>query len=148
MGVEQSSSVVIRRSPAEVWDFVSDLAATPQWRTTVTSIEPPVSLEVGQRFSGTTRVIGKTWRWELELTEVEPGERLGYVVVRGVVKPRVVYLLEPHDDGTRFTLTGAVDQLGIAGRLLAPAAVPALRRETAAHVENLRTILEKSGGNA
>jgi uncharacterized membrane protein len=140
--MEQSSTVVIARAPIDVWDYVSDLEKTPTWRTTVTGIEPPAVLEVGERFAGTTRLLGRTWTWSLELTEVEPGRQLGYVVVEGVVKPHVTYLVEPVADDTRFTMTGGLDQFGIAGRLLRPFAVPALRRETKAHLENLKLILE------
>lgn len=140
--MEESATVVIRRDPGDVWDYVADLAETPRWRTTVTSIEPPDELRVGARFTGTTRLLGRTWRWVLELTTVDTGRELGYAVVRGVVKPRVSYLVEPHPDGTRFTLTGTLPQPGLTGRLLSPLARPALRRETAAHLRNLRRHLE------
>jgi hypothetical protein len=140
--LEESTSVIIRRAPSDVWEFVADLATTPTWRTTVSSIEPPDRLEVGERFSGTTRLLGRTWQWVLEVSHVDVGTALGYVVVEGIVKPHVGYRLEPVDDGTRFTMTGGIDQFGFAGRLLKPFALPALRRETAAHLSNLKDLLE------
>ena len=140
--VEVSSTVIIERAPIDVWDYVSDLEKTPTWRTTVTGIQPPAVLEAGKRSAGTTRLLGRTWTWLLELTEVEPGRRLGYVVVEGIVKPHVAYLVEPAADETRFTMTGGLDQFGLAGLLLKPFAVPALRRETEAHLTNLKRILE------
>ncbi len=140
--IEQSTTVVIARAPIDVWDYVADLGKTPTWRTTVTSIAPPDAFEVGERFAGTTRLLGRAWTWLLELTDVEPGRRLGYVVVQGVVKPHVTYRVEPETDGTRFTVIGGIDQFGPAGRLLKPFAVPALRRETDAHLKNLKRILE------
>jgi uncharacterized membrane protein len=133
---------VIRRSPAEVWDYVADLRRTPAWRTTVTSIVAPEELRVGERFTGTTRLIGRTWHWELELTDLEVGQLLSYVVVRGIVKPSVFYRVEPHPEGARFTMGGELAHPGLVGRLLKPLALPALRRETAAHVANLKRILE------
>lgn len=142
--MEQSSTIVIRRTPDDVWNYVSDLAETPTWRTTVTSIDPPEHLRVGEHFSGTTRVLGRTWPWRMVLTEVDPGRRLGYVVVEGVVKPEVTYLLETDPRGTRFTMTGAIAKFGAAGRLLQPLAVPVLRRETAAHLQNLKACLENA----
>jgi len=140
--VRESTSVLIRRSPLDVWDYVSDLSKTPTWRTTVTSIAPPEDLQVGAQFEGTTRLLGRTWRWVLEVTEVDVGRKLGYVVVDGVVKLAVSYGIEPSPDGTEFTLTGGVVRYGLAGRLLKPLALPALRRETAVHLENLKRLLE------
>ena len=140
--IEESTTVVIERAPGEVWAYVADMEKTPEWRTNVTSIDPPDVLTVGARFSGTTRLLGRTWRWELELTQVDPGRELGYVVVAGVVKPYVSYRLEPHGEATRFTMTGGLVEFGLAGRLLKPFALPALRRETAAHLQNLKALLE------
>jgi hypothetical protein len=122
--------------------YVSDLAKTPTWRTTVTSIEPPDLLRVGVQFPATTRLLGRTRRWMLEITEFEEGRHLGYVVAQGVVKPHVSYRVEPELDGTRFTMTGGIDRLGPGRRLLTSVAHPALRRETAAHLQNLERILE------
>lgn len=136
--------MVIRRSPSDVWNYVSDLSKTPSWRTTVTSIAAPDDLQVGAQFEGTTKLLGRTWRWVLQLTEVDVGRELGYVVIDGVVKLHVSYRLEPDPDGTEFTLTGGIVRYGLAGRLLKPFAVPVLRRETAAHLENLKQILESS----
>lgn len=134
--------VLIRRPPADVWDFVSDLERTPRWRTTVTSIEPPTELKVGERFSGTTRLIGRTWKWVLELTEVDPPSTLGYVVVDGVAELFVTYRVDEHPMGSRFSLTGGVEKAGFVGRMVAPFAARALERETPAHLENLKRILE------
>ena len=69
---------------------------------------------------------------------------LAYVVVEGVVKPRVSYRLEAHPAGTLFTMVGGLDQYGLAGRLLKPVALPALRRETTAHLANLKAVLESA----
>jgi uncharacterized membrane protein len=140
--IQESATVIIRRAPSDVWDFVSHLATTPTWRTTVTSIEPPDTLQVGEQFSATTRLLGRTWRWVLELTELDDGRQLDYVVVQGVVKPYVSYRVEPDPDGTRFTMTGGINQFGLGGRLLTRFAHPALRRETAAHLTNLKSLLE------
>jgi hypothetical protein len=137
-----ATTIDIDRPVGEVWAFVTDLARSPEWRTTIRSIDPPASLTVGARFSGTTHLIGRTWRWQLVLTAVEPEARLAYDVVRGVVKPTVEYLLEPIDGGCRFTLAGSIDRMGLFGRILEPIARPALRRESADHVANLKRLVE------
>ena len=134
--------MIISRPPSDVWCFVSDLATTPTWRTKVTSIEPPDTLQLGQQFAATTRLLGRTWRWALELTELDEGRVLSYAVVRGVAKPHVSYLIEPDPGGTRFTMTGSVEPTGFGTRLLTRLARPALRRETTIHLSNLKRLLE------
>jgi len=136
------TSIDLDQPVADVWALVTDLARWPEWRTTITSIEPPTALTVGAPFSGTTHLLGRTWRWGLELTVVEPGERLAYDVVRGVAKPTVEYRLEPLDGGCRFTMSGSIDRMGLLGRILAPVALPSLRREAAIAVANLERLLE------
>lgn len=67
----------------------------------MTSIEPPVTFQVGEQFSATTRLLGKTWRWVLELTELDQGRHLSYVVVQGVVKPADIDASQPDQDTAR-----------------------------------------------
>lgn len=52
-------SIELMEPPATVWRFTTDLERTPQWRTTITSIQPPCELRVGERCSGTTRLLGR-----------------------------------------------------------------------------------------
>lgn len=135
-------SVDIDRSIDAVWSFVTDLRRTPEWRTTITTIEPPERVEVGERFSGTTRLLRRDWTWILEVTDVDAPRRFGYTVVEGVARPTVEYLLEPLGDGCRFTMSGWIDEMGIVARVLQPFALRALRRETKVHLEQLRAMLE------
>jgi hypothetical protein len=145
VSIWESTTTVIRCPPGVVWDYVSDLARTPTWRTNVASIQPPEELREGARFSGTTRLLGRTWRWVLEVTHLETGRELGYVVVQGAVTPYVSYLVEADPEGTRFTMAGGMGRVGLVGRLLRPVALPALRRETQAHVARLKVLLESDG---
>lgn len=138
-------SIELMQSPETVWEFTTDLGRTPEWRTTITSIEPPAELDVGERFSGTTRLLGRSWRWELQVTVVEPERRFAYTVVEGVAKPSVEYRIEPIGAGCRFTMSGWIDDKNLAARLLMPLAVPALRRETVRHLGNLERVLAESG---
>lgn len=136
-------TIDIDRTPTEVWDFVTDLERTPQWRTTIRTIEPPARMYVGAPFVGTTRLLGRTWHWQLEITVLEPHRHFAYHVTRGVASPTVEYFIEPAGAGARFTMSGHIDQMNILARILKPLALRALRRETAIHLENLRSILEQ-----
>jgi uncharacterized membrane protein len=148
MATRNETSIDIDRPVGDVWAYVSNVARWPEWRTTITSIDPPSELTVGARFTGTTRLIGRTWRWGLELTMVEPGQRLAYDVVSGVVRPTVEYRLEPADGGCRFTMSGSVERMGVVGRILQPMAEPTLRRESTEHIANLKRLLEAVPGAA
>lgn len=134
-------SVELAQSPDVVWAFTTDLARTPEWRTTITSIEPPAELRVGEHFSGTTRLLGRSWQWKLRIVAVEPGQRFVYEVVRGVAKPSVEYRIEPLHVGCRFTMSGWIDDKNLAARILIPVALPALRREAVRHLANLERLL-------
>lgn len=135
-------SVELAQSAETVWALTTDLRRTPEWRTTITSIQPPAALRVGERFSGTTRLLGRTWQWELQIAAVEPGRRFVYDVVKGVANPSVEYRIDPMPSGCRFTMSGWISDKHFAARLLVPLALPLLRRETAHHLDNLRRILD------
>ena len=143
---QDAQGVSIRRPAVEVWAFVTDLAQTPRWRSTIRAIDPPARLEVGERFSGTTRLLARNWRWTLEITAADAPRRFAYTVVDGVARITVEYLIEPTPDGCRFTMAGAVDDRTLLARAIEPLAIRALRRETAAHLRGLKSLLEESDG--
>ena len=132
----------IDRPPPFVWALVTDLARTPEWRTTIRTIDAPLEPAVGVPFSGTTRLLGRTWTWELAVTAWEPPRRFAYTVTKGVATPTVEYLVEPDGDGTRFRFSGYIDEMTVVARLLRPPAMWALRRETRAHLVRLKELLE------
>ena len=135
-------TIELPHAPDDVWSLTTDLARTPEWRTTITSIRPPAELRVGERFSGTTRLLGRSWQWTLQITALEPTRRFAYTVVDGVARPSVEYTIEPSGRGCRFTMTGWIDDKNLAARLLIPFALPVLRREAARHLEQLRHLLD------
>ena len=137
-----ASSIDIDRPVADVWRLVADLGATPRWRTTLTEVVPPAALAPGARFTATTRLLGRSWRWLLEVTAVETERLLAYRVVEGFTSLAVDYRLEPLGDGCRFTLTGSSTPRRLVERALEPVAAGALRRQSRRHLENLRGILE------
>ena len=139
-------TIDIELPPDAVWDYVTDLRRTPEWRTTIRSIEPPEQLAVGAPFTGTTRLLGRTWHWQLEIVALDPPRHFSYVVTEGVATPTVDYVVEPLQAGTRFTMSGRIDDMGVVARLLTPFALRALRRETRLHLDNLKARLERPGG--
>lgn len=133
-----SHSVELRSEPDAVWAFVSAMASTPRWRTTVETVDAPPELEVGTRMAATTRVFGKRWRWTIEITALEPPRHLAYRTT-GIATIDVAYRIDPMPDGgSRFTFTGS------SSSRLAVFAKPTLDREARAALANLRSILDGS----
>ncbi|MEM7337194.1 MAG: SRPBCC family protein [Actinomycetota bacterium] len=133
---------MIDRPVADVWNVIADLARTPEWRTTVTSVEPPETLAVGAEFDAATRVLGRTWSWRLRITAVAVGEHLAYEVVQGMVDILVDLRLEDVDGGCRFTFTGTSHPTNPLARLLDWAGAWQLRREMDGQVSNLKKLVE------
>lgn len=136
------SPVDIDRPVADVWRVVGDLSLIPQWRSTVKTVDPPASLEVGALFHATTRVMGKTWTWTLRITSLEPDRRLGYDVEEGVVDIAVTYDLEPIEGGCRFTMTGESRPGGFFSRAFDRLGYLSLRRELDGQVLALKALVE------
>lgn len=134
--------MVIDRPVADVWAFVSDLAMTPQWRTTVTSVTPPTELAAGSEFEATTRLLGRGWQWRLRITSVEPERVLSYQTIDGVADIEVEYRLARDDAGCHFALAGRSRPSGPVSRLVDRAGAWKLRREIEGQLQNLKRILE------
>lgn len=79
------------------------------------------------------------------MTAVEPQRRFAYKVVDGVAKPSVECRIEPTGAGCHFTMSGWIDDMKLAARMLTPLAPRAHDRETARHLDNLRTVLDANG---
>lgn len=137
-----SSTVTIdlRAAPERVWAFVSDLAATPRWRTTVETVSAPPHIQLGTEMPATTRVWGKRWQWHVEVTAFEPPRLIAYRT-SGMATVDVQYLLEAAPDGgTRFSFTGSSNSW------LAPLMRRTLEREARHALENLRRIVDGENG--
>jgi uncharacterized membrane protein len=134
-------AIDLRSAPDEVWAFVSDLVATPRWRTTIESIEAPPHLEVGGRMPATTRVLGKRWRWTVEITSLDPPRRLAYRTT-GAATIDVEYVVDARPDGgSRFSFTGS------SSSRLSFLVRRTLDREARKALANLRTILDGRDGS-
>ena len=138
-------TITIAQPVERVFAFVTDLPATPRWRTSVKEVTPPVEgeLDLGVRFGAATRVLGKRWEWVLEVTAWEPPHRFGYEVVEGSAALAVTYVCEPDGDGCRFTLRGEGKRPGgLFGAVVVPAARRVMTRDMRRHLGNLKALLE------
>jgi uncharacterized protein YndB with AHSA1/START domain len=142
--VRFSNSVVIRRSPGEVFAFLADPANVPKWNAAITSTRPLSQgpLGVGTRLAQ-TRSIPRPAIEELEVTEFVPDRRM---VLQGDVGPltgTLSYEIEVVPEGTRLTNTADLTGRGPL-LVLSPLATGRVREAVATNLENLRQLLESS----
>lgn len=97
------TSIVVMRSPREVFDYVSDVTHLPEWRTDIVGagLETPGPMRLGSRGWDSARVMGRERRFDWEVTDFEEGERYGIRGVSGPVRPHVTFRFTPQDGGTR-----------------------------------------------
>ena len=140
-----SASVLIRRPPSAVFDYVSDLRHDVAWRTGVveaafTSSEPHgVGSEGFDRMEARGREMTSHW----VVREIEPGSHVRWDLVAGPIIGAGGYVCEPVGADTRFTLEANVQPAGWY-RLLGPIFGAIGRRQNQADVEKLRQIMEAS----
>ncbi|WP_433874960.1 SRPBCC family protein [Sinomonas atrocyanea] len=120
--VAAEHTVMIRRSPADVYAFLADGLNNARWRRSVRSVSHTsgdpgtVGAVYAQRLAGPG---GREIDGDYEITEARPGEVLRFRVVAGPARPQGVFLLVPADDGATtvsfgltFEPTGVMKLMG------------------------------------
>ncbi len=100
----------IKRSPQEVWGYLTDFGNAKKWMTGVEEMTPLIQgpIEVGTRFRFKAR--GK--EHESEVTALEPGKRIALTSTQGGVTATYVYSLAPAGDNTEVTLNAVCEATG------------------------------------
>jgi carbon monoxide dehydrogenase subunit G len=139
-------SVEIRRTPEEVFAFVTDPAVYTRWQPSLVSVElhAPGPLELGSRATEVRRFLGRELETTWTCVEHRPCTRSAIECSGGPVPFRGTFELEPSPAGTTFTWT--VETWGAAARLGGPVAGLATRRELAANAGRLKELLEGEPG--
>jgi uncharacterized protein YndB with AHSA1/START domain len=139
-----SVSVVIARSPDEVFAFVSDARNRPSWDDSVdteelTSDEP---IGVGSTVRTRMRSMGRHYEIDWEIVEHEPPTRQRIESTSGPFSTTLVYDLAPESDGTsvRFLVTGR--PMGLL-RLMQPLIARTTQRNLDDGFARLKQVLEK-----
>lgn len=140
-------SIVIGRSPTEVFDVAVDPLQQPAWDPAgMTRIEKLSAgpLGVGARYRGRFKGVGTV---EYEFTEFEPGQRFAHRarVPIGTLDHR--FMFESFGEGTRLTQEGTLTP-NLLGRLLTPLLIPVFRRRFRTINTELRDHLTPGRGAA
>jgi carbon monoxide dehydrogenase subunit G len=119
--VKSAASVMVARTPDDVFRYVADIRNEPTWHTDVVSVPPetdPVPV-VGKTYPVTMKpFMGKT-DGALTALEVQPSARLVFRAGLGGAQAVLSYLVEPASEGTRSTRAVDVKLKG-AMRLMTP----------------------------
>ena len=139
----RSVSVVIARSPDEVFGFVSDARNRPSWDDSVDSEEltSPEPIGVGSTVRTRMRSMGRDYEIDWEIVEHEPPTRQRIESTSGPFSTSLVYELAGDRDGTsvRFSVTGRPTGLL---RLMQPVIARATQRNLDEGFARLKRVLE------
>jgi carbon monoxide dehydrogenase subunit G len=99
-------TVVVERSPDEVFAYLTDLSEVTAWQSGSVEVrEPEGSLGVGSTYVQVLKFLGKQIETTLEVVEFEPGRRFALKTRSGPIPFEVRHTLEPAGNGTRLKVT-------------------------------------------
>ncbi len=141
--VRSAESVVVARSPEDVFRYVADLRNEPNWHVDIASVPPDTD---------GVPVVGKTYALKFKpfmgktdgtftALEVEPGARVVYRADFAGLQPRITYTVESAGDGTRFTRAVEMRPSGLK-ILMIPMMAFMVPRRNKVFVSNLQRALE------
>jgi hypothetical protein len=102
-----SSSIVILRSPEEVYDMVADVTRMGEWSPVCTGCwwDEGDGPRVGGRFTGRNERGERTWETRSEVITADRGHEFAWVVAEPPTRARWGYSFVAVDDGTEVTET-------------------------------------------
>lgn len=137
------SSAELARPAEEVFAYVTDPSAFPEWQQGVVSghMDAPTT-RVGSKCTTVRRIGGREREVTTEITEYDPPQRWGDRGIDGPIRVIVAVKVEPLADRSRSRLTIEVDFTGHGiGKLLVPLIV---RRQAAKEMpENMRRLKQR-----
>jgi uncharacterized protein YndB with AHSA1/START domain len=136
------NTVVIRRSPHDVFEFLAEFENVPKWTYAIieTHKASPGPVDVGTTYRQVRSVPSRSEE-HFEITEFEPDRRL---TIRGDLGPfegTLSYNLEPMEAGTRLTNEADLEGRGIA-KFAGPLVSGSIRGVVATNLGKLRDLLE------
>jgi uncharacterized protein YndB with AHSA1/START domain len=140
-------SIVIPRTPQEVFDYVSDPRHITSWDNSIMEAEELGTGErgVGTRTKGVSKILGRRFPWVTEYVEYDRPSRLSFRTVEGPLHFTVTERLDAEDGGraTRFTWRVDADPGlgGVFGKLADPFVERAQARTVRNNLETLAEIL-------
>jgi uncharacterized membrane protein len=157
MKVEES--IIINRSPEDVFAFLAARNNDPVWMAAVIESEwldlaardSDAPMRVGRRGRMVMKNMGRRQEYVDEVTDYQPGRSIAHRTVEGPIQLDTACLTEPAGDGCRATVVGETDNFigGPFGKLANPIVARLVSRGFRADLAKLKYLLEaetKSNG--
>jgi uncharacterized protein YndB with AHSA1/START domain len=135
-------TITIRRPIDEVFDFVTDGANAPKWRSGVLDVAHVSGTGNGAVWrQGVKGPGGRRIAADYEITTWEPPTRMAFRAVAGPIRPTGAYRLESVDGGTKLAFSLDV-ALGTIQRLVMGGQVQKTMDAEMAALDRLKALLE------
>ncbi|MBT2442593.1 SRPBCC family protein [Streptomyces sp. ISL-36] len=139
-------TIDIRRSPSEVFTYVTDPTHLPDWQESAVSVRPLSAepIAVGSKVSVTRRIGRREFSSTMQVIDLDPPRSWHIHGIDGPVRGDVQGTIEPLGDGERSRLTLSIDFEGYGiGKMLVPLVVrPHVKKEIPRDEQTLKGILE------
>jgi uncharacterized membrane protein len=150
MKVEES--IIINRSPEDVFAFLAARNNDPVWMAAVIESEwldlaardSDAPMRVGRRGRMVMKNMGRRQEYVDEVTDYQPGRSIAHRTVEGPIQLDTACLTEPAGDGCRATVVGETDNFigGPFGKLANPIVARLVSRGFRADLAKLKYLLE------
>jgi hypothetical protein len=103
--LRHSGSIVINRSPADVYALITDVAKMGEWSPVCKACwwDEGDGPNVGAMFTGRNEQGERTWETRSEVIAADPGREFAWVVAEPPTRARWGYVLKAVDGGTEVT---------------------------------------------
>jgi hypothetical protein len=111
-----SGSILISRSPDEVYDMVADVTRTGEWSPVCQECwwDEGDGPRVGARFTGRNVTPERSWTTRSEVVAADRGRAFAWVVAEPPTRATWSYTFEPEGEGTKVTETWELPPDGVA----------------------------------
>jgi hypothetical protein len=111
-----SGSIVIDRSPEEVYDMVADVTRTGEWSPVCKECwwDEGDGPRVGAKFTGRNVTAERTWETRSEVVSADRGRVFAFMVAEPPTRATWSYAFEPEGQGTKVTETWELPAEGVA----------------------------------
>jgi hypothetical protein len=105
--LRHSDSIVITRSPEEVYALITDVTRMGDWSPVCKACwwDEGGGPQVGARFTGRNELAERTWETRSEVVAAEPGREFAWAVAEPPTRARWGYTLKAVEGGTEVTET-------------------------------------------
>jgi hypothetical protein len=105
--LHHSNSIVIKRSPGELYDMVADVTRMGEWSPVCTACwwDEGDGPRVGAKFTGRNERPERTWETRSEVVTADPGREFAWVVAEPPTRAQWGYAFVAVDGGTEVTET-------------------------------------------